>query len=404
MTSSSPSFIYADNAATTPLCREAMDAMRPYLEERFANPSGIYGIARSNATELNRLRSSIATMLHADSPHEIYFTSGGSESDNWFLRGRIEHLRKTMPINQPIYIVVSAIEHHAILNTCKALETYNVHTIEIQPDSEGFIEPNELRATLEEYRDGTVALVSVMLANNEIGTIEDIRSLVSIAHEYGVPFHTDAVQAVGHIDVDIDELEVDALSLSAHKFHGPHGEGVLYIRSGVEVAPLITGGGQELHLRAGTENLAGIAGMEAALRKMTAPSEQQKRNSLARLRSRLVDHILEETEDVVLTGPNRSEFRLPGNASFCCKNVDGELLMVLLDKAEIAASTGSACNTGSTEPSHVVTAIGITDPQWNKGTLRLSLSEDATEEVVDELARRTIQAIGSARKLSGMEF
>lgn len=404
MTSASPSYIYADNAATTPLCPEAMEAMLPYLKGSYANPSGIYRPARTNAKVIDRARTNIANLLNADSSHEIYFTSGGSESDNWILRGRIEHLRKSVPASQPIYIITSAIEHHAILHTCQALETYNVRTIQLRPDNEGFIAPETLQTALEKHRDDTIALVSIMLANNEIGTIEDVRALAEIAHGYNVPFHTDAVQAVGHIDVDIAELGVDALSMSAHKFHGPHGIGALYIKSTLEVESLITGGGQEHGMRSGTENLAGIVGMEAALQRALEINDTDNRARVSKLRDALITQIINRCEDVLVTGSAEPDRRLPGNASFCCKNVDGELLTVLLDKEGVAASTGSACNTGSTEPSHVVTAIGITDPQWNKGSLRLTLSENITQDEIDELAERTVRTIESARMLSGMDF
>lgn len=403
MSSSSPSYIYADNAATTPLAPNAFEAMLPYLKDKYGNPSGIYGIARSNAQAMNEMRSSIANMLGATSPNEIYLTSGGTESDNWVLRGRIEHLRKTLPPEQPIYIVTSAIEHHAILNTCKALEAYNVRTVLINPDSEGFITPNALEAALSKHDGDTVAIVSIMYANNEIGTIQNIKTLAEVAHRHGIPFHSDAVQAVGHIDVNVNELDVDALSLSAHKFNGPRGIGALYLKTTLEVEPLITGGGQEHGMRSGTENMAGIAGMEAALKAAQTSDCIERRRTLATLRDRLVHQVLNQTNDVVLTGTDAAGKRLPGNASFCCKDVDGELLTVILDKEGVAASTGSACNTGSTKPSHVITAIGITDLHWNKGTLRLTLSEDMAEIEIEELAQRTIRAIKKTRMISGMD-
>lgn len=403
MSSSSPSYIYADNAATTPLAPEALEAMLPYLKEKYGNPSGIYGMARTNATALNSIRANMSRMLGADSPNELYFTSGGTESDNWILRGRIEYLRKQVPSKKPIYIVTSAIEHHAILNTCKALEVYNVKTVLLEPDSEGFIAPSTLEQALENHAEDTVALVSIMFANNEIGTIQDIRALAKISHRHGVPFHTDAVQAVGHIDVNVEELGVDALSLSAHKFRGPRGIGALYVRSSLNIEPLITGGGQERGMRSSTENMAAIAGMETALQIASSDDRINQRKNLTVLRDRLVEDILSRTENVVLTGTYNSNKRLPGNASFCCKDIDGELLTVMLDKEGVAASTGSACNTGSTKPSHVITAIGITDLHWNKGTLRLTLSEDMAEIEIEELAQRTIRAIKKTRMISGMD-
>lgn len=404
MTSPATSYIYADNAATTPLAPEALEAMLPYLKDSYGNPSGIHSISRKNAQAVTKFRQDIADMLGAQSPFEIYFTSGGSESDNWIIRGRIDHLRRSIPASEPIYIITSAIEHHAILNTCKAIEPYNVRTEFLKPDTEGFIRPDSLERCLAAHARDNVALVSVMLANNEIGTIEDINALAKIAHEHGVPFHTDAVQAVGHHDVNVDRLGIDALSLSAHKFNGPHGIGALYIKSSLAVSPLITGGGQERGMRSGTENVAGIAGMVAALQKAISTDEVEKRNRLSKLRDRLLARVTGETENVIVTGTRDTSKRLPGNASFCCKDIDGELLMVLLDKDGVAASTGSACNTGSTEPSHVIQAIGITDPEWNRGTLRLSLSESMSEQEITELADRTIRSIKKARLLSGMSF
>lgn len=404
MSSTAPSYIYADNAATTPLAPEALDAMLPYLTKHYGNPSGIHRISRQNAQAVAELRQSMANMLGAASPQEVYFTSGGTESDNWAIRGRIDELRKSIPLNETIYIITSAIEHHAILNTCKSLEPYNVKTELLQPDSQGFIDPNSLDTTLEAHANDHVALVTIMFANNEIGTIEDIESLAAVAHKHGIPFHTDAVQAVGHTEINVEELGIDALSLSAHKFNGPHGIGALYIKSTLEIAPLMTGGGQERDMRSGTENVAGIAGMEAALKKSLSIESQNKRDGLSRLRNHLVERIVSETKDVILTGTGKSGKRLPGNASFCCKNVDGELLIVLLDKDGVAASTGSACNTGSTKPSHVIEAIGIDDPQWNMGSLRLSLSENMTGAEINELAERTIRSINKARMLSGMNL
>lgn len=404
MTQSAPSYIYADNAATTPLAPEALEAMLPYLKEAYGNPSGIHRMSRANAESLNQFRTSIAKALGIASPQELFFTSGGSESDNWALRGRIDYLRRQIPATEPIYIITTAIEHHAILNTCKALEPRNVRIVLLKPDSEGFVTPQTLESAIQEYEGECIGIVSIMLANNEIGTIEDIRSLAEVAHNHHIPFHTDAVQAVGHMEVDIEKLGVDALSLSAHKFNGPHGVGALYVKSSLGIDPLITGGGQERHMRSGTENMGGIAGAEAALVRAFTPESKAQRAELARNRDRLVAHILAETTDVALTGPKDSSKRLPANASFCCKDVDGELLTVLLDKEGVAASTGSACNTGSTDPSHVIQAIGIKDERWNRGTLRLSLAEDMTREIIDDLANRTVRAIKKARLLSGMGF
>ncbi|MBE6468910.1 MAG: cysteine desulfurase [Coriobacteriaceae bacterium] len=421
-------YIYADNAATTPLSPCALEAMMPYLTGVFGNPSGIHRVSREAAEALGALRKRMARLLGARAAGEVYFTSGGSESDNWVLRGAIARFRDLHAGDglRPC-LVTSAVEHHAVLHCCDSLEHEGAEVVRLPVDGVGRVRASDLEAALA-AAEGRVALVSIMLANNEVGTVQDIARLAKIAHDHGAPFHTDAVQAVGHIPVSVAALDVDALSLSAHKFHGPHGAGALYLREGFSIPPLITGGAQERGERAGTENLAGVAGMVAALEECSDGLEQRAQR-VARLRGRLIEAVVSGVDDVMVTGdvsgiegvpasdghklegargdgalepadglPWR---RLPSIASFACHDVDGELLMVLLDRAGVAAATGSACATGSTDPSHVAVALGIEDPRWNHGTLRLSLADDVSEEEVEALCERVPACIKRCRMLSG---
>ncbi len=410
MTDATP-YIYADNAATTPLSPQALEAMTPYLTSVFGNPSGIHRIARQAAIALDGARETMARMLDAEHADEIYFTSGGSESDNWILRGAVRRFRDIYGERATPHIMTSAIEHHAILHCCQALEAEGVRVTYLPVDAQGRVHPSELERALAEHdaretaagTNAPASLVSIMLANNEVGTIEPVRELAAIAHAHGAPFHTDAVQAVGHIPVSVQDLGVDALSLSAHKFHGPRGVGALYLREGFSIPPLIAGGAQERGERAGTENLAGIAGMAAALEEACADLAQDA-DRIAGLRNQLVRNLLSEVDGLTLTGTpidGESTGRLPSIASFTCDDVDGELLVVLLDRAGIAAATGSACSTGSTEPSHVLAAMGI-EPAMARGALRLSLASDVTAEDVALLSERIPACVRKARLISSM--
>lgn len=403
-------YIYADNAATTPLSPAALRAMMPLLTTEFGNPSGIHRIAREAALTLREVRANVARLLGAKRAEEIYFTSGGSESDNWVLRGSVQRFHDLYGADSTPRIITSAIEHHAVLHCCRALERQGVEVTYLPVDGLGRVRSDDLEAALAANKwaarsrgDATpgTALVSIMLANNEVGTVQDIAGLAHIAHAHGVPFHTDAVQAVGHIPVDVQALGVDALSLSGHKFHGPRGTGALYLREGFSIPPLIEGGAQERGERAGTENLAGIVGLTTALEEAcTGLTERAAR--VAAFRDELVRHVLAEVPDVHLTGDPSLDFarRLPSIASFTCEHVDGELLVVLLDRAGVAAATGSACSTGSTDPSHVLLALGL-EPALAKGALRLSLSDGITRDELDLLKERVPRTIERARNLSG---
>ena len=419
-------YIYADNAATTPLSPRALEAMMPYLTDRYGNPSGIHRVSREAARALAAARERMAELLGAENPDEIVFTSGGTESDNWVLAGSVERWyhqqeqdKKSLcyerrmaaaspagtcapaaaphaAVQRPL-LVTSAIEHHAMLHTCAALERRGAETVYLPVDAQGHVNVADLERALAGNED-RAALASVMLANNEIGTIEDVKALAAAAHAHNVRFHTDAVQAVGHIPVNVQELGVDALSLSAHKFHGPRGVGALYLKRGFDLPPFIRGGAQERNLRASTENVAGIVGMVAALEEQLENlAATQKRT--AALRDRIVAEVCAAVPGVHLTGdPAR---RLPSIASFACENIDGELAVVILDQLGVAAATGSACSTGSTDPSHVVAAIGA-PAETLHGTLRLSISDRITDEEAALIAQRTVEALRRARNLSAM--
>lgn len=399
--SSQDPYIYADNAATTPLSPRALEAMTPYLTESFGNPGGIHRIARDAACALEDARARTAELLGAHA-HELYLTSGGTESDNWILQGAVRRHRDLHGTSRPVRVITSAGEHHAVLHGCRRLREMGADAVMLPVDGSGRVDPASLSDALDDAeREGAdVALVSIMLANNEVGTIEDIPVLARISHERGIPFHTDAVQAVGHIPVDVDELGVDALSLSAHKFHGPRGTGALYLRDGFSIPPMVEGGGQERGLRSGTQDVASAVGMAAALEEACEDLEGRARR-VGALRDRLVSTVLERTPGVRPTGDPDPHRRLPSIASFICHDVDGELLVVLLDRAGVAAATGSACSTGSTKPSHVITAMGWDDPSWNRGTLRLSLADDVTDRDIDLLCERVPRCIERARLLSG---
>lgn len=364
--------IYADHAATTALSHTAKKAMEPFLQAAYGNPSTLYSLARDPRKAVAHSREVIAAAIHAD-PSEIFFTSGGTEADNWALKGTaFQHERGKS-------IITSAIEHHAILNSCAALERmgYSVDTLPV--DEEGIVKANALRSALTD----NAVLVSVMLANNEIGTIEPISDLTQVAHQMGVLFHTDAVQAVGHIPVDVKALQVDMLSASAHKFHGPKGVGFLYVRNGVHIVPLLDGGSQERGMRAGTENVAGVVGMAAALQEHMEHLAQET-EYLNELSSRLIDQLKLKGLDFRMNG---SHSRIPGSLSLSFKGTDGEMLLHRLDLMGTAVATGSACNSKDTVLSHVIQAISVPQ-EYAHGTIRVTLGTDNTPEQVDRIAQQ----------------
>ena len=362
-------FIYADHAATAPLSPCALKAMMPYLTEEYGNASSLYAPGRRARRALDHARATVAAALGAQ-PGEIYFTSGGTESDNWVIRsaGRYGGGRKK--------IIASAVEHHAVLNSLEAMQERGYEGKLLGVDSHCRVLPDELRRAVDE----NTALVSIMAANNEVGTVMPLKELAQTAHEAGAAFHTDAVQAVGHIPLDVSHMGVDLMSFSAHKFGGPKGVGGLYVRAGLQIGPSLYGGGQERGLRSGTENVAGAVGMAAALEDSCGKMRENTAR-ISALRDRLVRGVL-NLPGTHLTGD--TENRLPGNASFFFDGVEGEELVYLLDQAGICASAGSACSAGALEPSHVLLAMGISKEQA-RGSLRLTLGAENTEEEVDRI-------------------
>ena len=362
--------IYADHAATTRLAESAFEAMKPYLLEEYGNASQLYSFARGPKRALKEARETIAGCIGAESD-EIFFTSGGTESDNWALKGM-------MLFQEEKAIVTSAIEHHAVLHTCKTLERLGCRATYLPVGSEGYIDPTELERCLS----GDVKIVSIMYANNEIGTIQPIRELADITHQNGAVFHTDAVQAIGHVPINVKTLDVDLLSASAHKFNGPKGVGFLYVRNGTMLHPYADGGGQEKRLRAGTENVAGIVGMAAAL-KQNCQLMTERSNHIVALEMYLLRKLKEYGLDVIRNGGAN---HIPGNISLSFRNADGEALLHRLDFMGICVSTGSACNAVSTEVSHVIKAIGLPD-EYAFGTIRISLGYENTFEEMEEIAK-----------------
>ena len=355
--------VYADNAGTTQLSKTALDAMMPYLTENFGNPSGIYGVGRDAKRGLEAARETVARCIGA-SANEIFFTGGGSEADNWVLKSVAE-----MKASKGKHIITSAIEHHAITHTLDYLAKKGYEVTYLPVDKYGQVSVDDLKAAL---RDDTI-LVSIMLANNEIGTILNIKELAAAAKEKGVWFHTDAVQAVGHIPVNVQELGVDMLSLAGHKFRGPKGVGALYMRKGINLQPLIHGGGQERNRRSGTENVAGIVGMAAALKEATDNMEENVKKVSA-MRDRLIAELTKIPYSHLTGDPVN---RLPGTASFVFECIEGESMILNLDLAGICASSGSACSSASLDPSHVLLAIGLPH-EIAHGSVRLTINECTT--------------------------
>ena len=367
--------IYLDNAATTRLSETAFEAMRPYMMDQFANPAGTYSFAAGAAAAVEKAREQLAAVIGAKSS-EIFFTSGGTESDNWALKG-------VMQANaaKGRHLITSAIEHHAILHSAEALKKQGYDVTILPVDGDGIV---DLEALEKAIRPDTV-LISVMTANNEIGTLEPLERIGEIAHAHGVLFHTDAVQAFCHVPLDVERMHIDLLSASGHKFHGPKGVGLLYVRKGVKIAPFMDGGAQEKKRRAGTTNVPGIVGMAAAATEAVAHMDEIAAKEIA-VRDHLIERISREIPHAKLNG-HRTQ-RLPGNVNFCFRFIEGESMLMLLDDSGVCASSGSACTSGSLDPSHVLLAIGLPH-EIAHGSLRLTLSEETTladaDYVVDTL-------------------
>ena len=378
--------IYLDHSATTYVHKDVLAAMAPYHSEHFGNPSSIYRFSRASKSAIDTARARVAQALGAEAD-EIYFTSGGSESDNWAIKGIAYANRK-----KGNHIITTKIEHHAVIHTCEYLEKDGFSVTYLPVDRYGLVDPAELEKAIT---DKTI-LISIMYANNEIGTIEPIAELGAVARKHKIPFHTDAVQAIGHVPIDVKAQNIDLLSLSAHKFYGPKGVGVLYIRKGTKIDNLIHGGGQERRRRAGTENIAGIAGLGKAIELATADIEGHNRRIRA-LRDRLLNGIVDTIPHTHLNG--HPEQRLPGNINISFEFIEGESMLLWLDDEGICASTGSACTSGSLEPSHVLLATGL-PVEISHGSLRPTLGDVNTDADVDFVLEVLPKVVTRLREMS----
>ncbi len=379
--------IYADNAATTALNPEVLNAMMPYLTTVYGNPSSLYSIGAEAKEAVEEARAKIASLIGANSPNEIYFTSGGSEADNWAIKGMCRALKK----KGKNHIITTKFEHHAVLHTCKALEKEGFEVTYLDVYENGIVKVEDVKNAIKD----TTALVTIMYANNEIGTVQPIKKIGQLCRENKVVFHTDAVQAVANVDINVEEQFIDMLSLTGHKFHGPKGCGALYCRRGVRPEILIDGGAQERTRRAGTENVAGIVGLAKALE--IALSTMEERNAkLTKMRDRLMDGLL-KIERSRVNGDR--EHRLPGNINMCFEGIEGESLLLRLDMAGICASSGSACTSGDLDPSHVLLSIGLPH-EIAHGSMRLSFSDDNTEEDVDYILEQVPKIVDYLRMMS----
>ena len=378
--------IYLDNAATTKTAPEVVDAMLPYFSEYYGNASTIYSLGAESKKAMDHARQTVADSLGAK-PEEIYFTAGGSESDNWALKATAEAYE-----SKGKHIITTKIEHHAILHTCEYLEKRGFEITYLNVDRDGLISLDELKAAI---RPDTI-LISVMFANNEIGTIEPIAEIGEIAKEHGVLFHTDAVQAYAQVPINVDEMHIDMLSASGHKLNGPKGIGFLYIRKGVKIRSFVHGGAQERNRRAGTENIPGIVGLGAAVERAMRIMDSKTRKEIE-LRDYLIGRLENEIPHCWLNG-HRTK-RLPNNINFSFLFIEGESMLIMLDMKGICASSGSACTSGSLDPSHVLLAIGLKHEEAH-GSLRLTLSEETTKEEMDIVAEEVKKIVQRLRDMS----
>lgn len=379
-------FIYLDNAATTKAAPEVVEAMLPYFTEHFGNPSSIYSFASKNKDVVSRQRDVIAEALGA-SANEIYFTAGGSESDNWALKATAEAYK-----TKGNHIITTKIEHHAILHTASYLEGQGYEVTYLDVDEKGVVNLEELKAAIQP----NTVLISVMFANNEIGTIQPMKEIGAIAKEHGILFHTDAVQAFGQLPINVDEYNIDMLSASGHKLNGPKGIGFLYIRKGVKIRSFIHGGAQERKRRAGTENVPGIVGLGTAVERAMRTMKERTEKEIE-LRNYLIERVMAEISYCRLNGHETN--RLPNNANFSFQFIEGESLLIMLDMNGICASSGSACTSGSLDPSHVLLAIGLPH-EIAHGSLRLTLSEETTREEIDYVVDCLKNIVENLRNMS----
>ena len=379
-------FIYLDNAATTKTAKEVFEAMKPYFEEEYGNAASIYSFAGHAKKAVEASRRAIAEFLGAKHD-EIYFTAGGSESDNWAVKGVALALK-----NKGNHLITSKIEHHAILHTFEFLEKQGFEVTYLNVDKNGVIDLEELKNAIRP----TTTLISVMFANNEIGTIEPIAEIGKIAHEHGIVFHTDAVQAFAHLPINVNDMNVDLLSASGHKFNGPSGTGFLYVRNGIKITSLIHGGSQEKGRRGGTQNTPGIVGMGKAV-ELAAKHMQERAAKETALRDHLIDRVLAEIPYTRLNGHRTT--RLSNNANFSFRFIEGESLLIMLDQKGICGSSGSACTSGSLDPSHVLLAIGLPH-EIAHGSLRLTVSEENTMEEIDYTVEALKKIVERLRSMS----
>ena len=382
---------YMDYSATTYVKPEVLDAMMPFFTEKFGNPSSFYGISRETKMAVDNARAQVAKAINCD-PNEVYFTGGGSEADNWAIKGiATAHMKKGN------HIITTKIEHHAVLHTCEFLEKFGFEVTYLDVNEEGFVDLKQLE---EAITDKTI-LVSIMFANNEIGTIQPIKEIGALCREKKVLFHTDAVQAVGSVPVDVKEMNIDLLSLAGHKLYGPKGIGALYIRRGIRIDNLIHGGGQERGRRAGTENIPGVVGLGKAI-ELATENIEENRARLTVLRDKLIDGILERIPYARLNGP-RGDKRLPGNSNISFEFIEGESILLSLEFEGICASSGSACTSGSLDPSHVLLAIGLPHEKAH-GSLRTTLGAASTEEDVEKLLNELPPIIERLRNMSPLWY
>lgn len=385
MTGTEKKIVYMDHAATTYAAPEVVEAMLPYFSEKFGNPSSVYGIGQENKAAVDEARAKVAAAINAE-PNEIYFTAGGTESDNWALKGvAFANIRKGK------HIITTAVEHHAVLHAAEWLQSQGFEVTYLPVDQYGMVSPADVEKAI---RPDTI-LISVMYANNEVGTIQPIAEIGTIARAHGIYFHTDAVQAVGHVPIDVKAEHIDMLSLSGHKFYGPKGIGVLYIRRGVRIQNLLHGGAQESRHRAGTENVAGIVGLGVAIERAVAAMPEES----ARLTA-MRDHMIRELLKIPASHLNgHPTQRLPNNVNITFEYIEGEGILLLLNMFGICASTGSACNSASLEPSHVLTAMGVPH-EIAHGSVRLTLGERNTEEDVSYVLEKLPEVVRKLRSMS----
>ena len=381
------SLIYLDNAATTAVKPEVFEVMKPYFTEIYSNPSSVYSFAGQAKKAVDDAREQIAGVLNAKAPSEIYFTGGGSEADNWAIKMTAEACK-----DKGRHIITTKIEHHAVLHTVDWLEKNGYEVTYLDVDSDGLISLEELEKAI---RPDTI-LISIMFANNEIGTIEPVKEIGAIAKKHGILFHTDAVQAFGHVPIDVQDMNIDMLSASGHKFHGPKGIGFLYLRNGLKLGPLIHGGAQERARRAGTHNVPGIVGMGEAARLAVQDMEVNAKKQIE-IRDYLIERIEKEIPYVRVNGHRKK--RLPNNVNVCFRFIEGESLLIMLDQKGICASSGSACTSGSLDPSHVLLAIGLPH-EISHGSLRLTLSEETTKGEADYVVDNLKMIVERLRSMS----